>query len=456
MKPYSIITLAAAAAATAACTPRLYQPQIDAPAHYVFADGFRQDSITIGYRWWEMFDDAALDSLITYALDNNRDLFTAASRVSEARAALASARAEFLPSADISIGAKADYDDAGGIRQQYAITPSVAWEIPLFGSLRHTTRAAKAQILAAEWNYYGVMLSLSAEVATSYFMLQQYNRDLEIARRSYVLRSETAALVDSMYRYGFANGVARRQAQSLVYEAESDIPLYERQVEQTQLALCTLLGVAPERFSPQTVSHRLTADYTPLDIPIGLPSDLLYRRPDVMASYYAMRQAEARVGIARSARLPSISLTADGGTMSSAAQDLFSGKSWIWSAAASLVQPIFAFGKLKRQEQAARDRYYQSLFAYEQSVIDALADVEKCLAAISTYRAEAANYARLLEANTEIADMTSALYINGMTAYLDVIDAQRNMYSSQMEYVNLIAQQYINYVNLVKALGGGW
>ena len=176
-----------------------------------------------------------------------------------------------------------------------------------------------------------------------------------------------------------------------------------------------------------------------------------------LAEMHSVLQAPpANVGLARSKRFPSITLTGAGGIVSSSIEGISDGHSWAWSAVGSLVQPIFNFGKLKRQEQVARERYYQSVFAYEETVLEALGDVEKSLLDIATYRSQAENYARLLRANIEIATMTNSLYRNGMSAYLDVIDAERNMYQSQMEYVNLVAQQYINYVNLFKALGGGW
>ena len=282
------------------------------------------------------------------------------------------------------------------------------------------------------------------------------SRDLRIARQSYVLRRESAALVDSLARYGMSNGVALQQAMSLVYQAEADIPQYQRAVEQSRLALCVLLGENPSYFGDETFDDALLDNYQVMDIPVGLPSELLERRPDIMEASFNMDEAAANVGLARSKRFPSITLTGAGGIVSSSIEGISDGHSWAWSAVGSLVQPIFNFGKLKRQEQVARERYYQSVFAYEETVLEALGDVEKSLLDIATYRSQAENYARLLRANIEIATMTNSLYRNGMSAYLDVIDAERNMYQSQMEYVNLVAQQYINYVNLFKALGGGW
>lgn len=454
MKRYFAIILFAVALAS--CTPKLYDAQVEVPENYRFAGDFPQDSVSLPFAWWEIFGDSTLNRLVEHALENNRNLAQAASRIFEARANIAVARAPFLPSVGLNLSAQGNYTEPTGTTQQYTIEPSISWEVPLFGTLRSANRAAKAALYSSEWGYRGVMLSLTAEVATSYFTVLQYTRDLRIARQSYVLRRESAALVDSLARYGMSNGVALQQAMSLVYQAEADIPQYQRAVEQSRLALCVLLGENPSYFGDETFDDALLDNYQVMDIPVGLPSELLERRPDIMEASFNMDEAAANVGLARSKRFPSITLTGAGGIVSSSIEGISDGHSWAWSAVGSLVQPIFNFGKLKRQEQVARERYYQSVFAYEETVLEALGDVEKSLLDIATYRSQAENYARLLRANIEIATMTNSLYRNGMSAYLDVIDAERNMYQSQMEYVNLVAQQYINYVNLFKALGGGW
>ena len=175
-----------------------------------------------------------------------------------------------------------------------------------------------------------------------------------------------------------------------------------------------------------------------------------------MAAYYTMQQSAAGVGLARSARLPSITLTLFGGTATDKVSRLFSSKGWIADAMASIAQPIFNFGGLRRREAAAREAYKQSLLAYEQCYIEALNDVESALVAITTSREELMRYAGLVKSYRNIAIMTYSLYRNGLSGYLDVIDAERSLYSSQMQFENLVTQQYINYINLCKALGGGY
>jgi multidrug efflux system outer membrane protein len=406
-----------------------------------------------------MFGDTTLNRLVARALMQNKNIEIAASRIEEARHNLVVTRSQYLPSISGAISAEGKYESVtDNIAQTYKILPQASWEIPLFGSLRHATKGAKAAIDYEVWQYRGVRLALEAEVATSYFTLLQYRQDLSIAKRSSELRREMVTLIDSLYLYGFASGVNLEQAQSLLYTAEADIPLYEKAIAQTLLSLATLTGDSPESFMNIGIenSRAITNDYRPYDIAIGVPSDILHRRPDVMSAYYTMQQSAAAVGLARSARLPSITISLSGGTATEKVSKLFSSKGWMADALASLAQPIYNFGGLRRRELAAREAYKQSLLAYEQSYIEALSDVESALVAITSSREELLRYAGLVKSYRNIAIKTYALYRNGLSGYLDVIDAERSLYSSQMQFENLVAQQYINYINLCKALGGGY
>ena len=450
------LTIAAAVLTLAACTPKFYPPQIATPESYVYGAGFSSDTTGVGERWWELFGDTTLDALVEQALANNRDVAVAAARVQQARANLKTVRAQYLPQIGAEATAEGEYTPETEIVQSYAVEPTLSWELSLFGALRNAKRAAKAEIAASEWALAGVRLSLAAEVATTYFTLLEYERDLSIARQTLRLRRESAALIDSMFRYGMSDGVALEQARSLVYTAEADIPQYERAVKQTRLSLDILLGETPQAADSTGAGLRLLVDRHPADIPVGLPSELLKRRPDIMEARYDMLQAAAEAGVARGARFPSIALTAKGGIASNSIKGLTAANPWAWDALGSLTQPLFAFGKLRRSELAAMERYTQAAKTYEQTVLTAFADVEKALVAIATYRGQAERYCELVVSNDRIATMTQALYRSGLSDYLDVIDAQRSLYQSQMGLVNLVAQQYINYVNLCKALGGGW
>ncbi len=440
------------------CNPRLSAPQLASQKEYIFGGNFSHDSIRLSGEWWQMFGDTTLNRLVIRALSQNKNIEIAVSRIEEARHNLVVTRSTYWPSISGTISAEGKYESVtDNIAQTYKILPQASWELPLFGSLRHATKGAKAAIDYEVWQYRGVQLALEAEVATTYFTLLQYRQDLNIAKRSSELRREMVTLIDSLYNYGFASGVNLEQAQSLLYTAEADIPLYEKAIAQTLLSLAALTGDTPEMLINIgiTNSSAITNDYQPYDISIGVPSDILHRRPDVMSAYYTAQQSAAAVGLARSARLPSVTLTLFGGTATDKVSQLFSSKGWIADAMASIAQPIFNFGGLRHRELAAREAYRQSLLAYEQSYIEALSDVESALVAITSSREELLRYAGLVKSYRNISIMTYSLYRNGLSDYLDVIDAERSLYSSQMQFENLVAQQYINYINLCKALGGG-
>lgn len=435
-----------------ACNPKLQKPTVVVPQSYLY--GSYSDSVAIEDGWWKIFGDTILNNLITTALESNYDLQSAVSKIEEAKANMKVTRSTFLPSFDLGRSATVSESD-GNITQQYVLEPYMSWEIPLFGNLKATTTAAKADIEYAKWQYEGVRLSLVAEVATTYFTLLQYQRNLNTARESSRLRRETATLVDSLYVHGMATKLNREQAYSLLYTSDADIPLYERAIAQTKLSLNLLLGSEPEPMDDITSDNMITDRYIPIAIPVGLPSDLLYRRPDVMSSYASLKAAAATAKLARIERFPTLLLTGEGGVVSGDIAKLFTKGSWVWNAVLSLTQPLYRFGALRSGERAAVERYNQALIAYQKSFLTALSDVETALVAISTYREQLERYRSLVSANYSINMLTNQLYLNGLSAYLDVIDAERTLYNSQMEYSNLIATQYINYINLCKALGGG-
>ena len=207
------------------CNPRLQQPQIDLPENYLYATD--TDSINLSHNWWEMFGDTTLNRLITTALAANNDLKAAVSRIEEARAKQRVVRAQYLP--EFAFGRSAGVSGSDDeVTQQYIVEPTASWEIPIFGSLRSATTAAKADVDYALWQYRGVELSLAAQVATTYYTLLQYRRDLDIARQSSELRAQTAKLVDSLFVRGMASGVNREQAYNLLYTA---LPIFRSMSE---------------------------------------------------------------------------------------------------------------------------------------------------------------------------------------------------------------------------------
>lgn len=454
MKRYLLLLLSVAS--LVACTPRLTPPRVEVPQRYLRADRFVQDSMQLTVRWWELFGDTTLNRLVERALVQNRDLAAALARVNAAREQLQTARAEYLPSIGSEVQGGATYNRQTKIVQSYAAELTLDWEISLFGSLRHTSVAARSAWAAEAWNARGVELSLAAEVATAYFTLLQYERDLAIATRTYDLRRESAALIDSMFRYGMSSGIDRDQAYSLVYTAEADIPRYRSAVEQTLLTLNTLLGDLPFEGIAAGNGAELLTDRQPETLAVGVPSELLQRRPDIMQAYYQLQQAAAEAGLARSRRFPSLVLSAAGGVGAASIKGLTSSNPALWSASGSLVEPIFNFGRLRSAERVAIAAYEAAAAGYEQTVLAAFSDVETRLTQISANREQTDRMRELVASYQEIVMMARALYRSGMVDYLDVMDAERTLYTSQMQLVNLVAQQYLNYVSLCKALGGGW
>ena len=455
-KLLSAVAVVILALGFAGCNPRLPHPTVDIPARYIFGDAFSQDTLDIGVEWWRIFGDEYLNALEKRALANNNNVEIALSRIEQAHLQLSVTRSEFLPSFDFGVSVSGEYNNVEKYTVKYQIGPSMSWEFGMGGKLKHSLGAARAAILGSEWACRGTMLSLAAEVATTYFTLLQYERTLEIARRAYLLRSESAALVDSMFRYGFSSGLDLEQAKSLVFAAAADMAQYERAVKQSRLALNTLLGDPPSEIDDTGLGVNLLTDFIPVDIPIGLPSDLLHRRPDVMEAYYALVESGEKVGVARAERFPNFGMTLSGGIASEQLKRLFTGMPFVWGASRTLTQPLFAFGKLKRNEEIARKTYRQSIATYRQTMLEALAEVEKALVAVDTFNSQTERYAELVMANSNTARMTRALYDSGLSDYFDVLDSERTLYSSQQQLIALVAQQYINYVTLFKALGGGW
>ncbi len=440
----------------AACNPVLQRPTVTIPSQYLYGGDYSQDTLAVGREWWRIFGDDYLNTLEEQALANNNNIEVALSRVEQARLQLSATRAEFLPSFAVGLSIDGKYDNVDKYTINYDIGPSLTWEFGMAGRLKHSSGAARAAILESEWAYRGTVLALTAEVATTYFTLLQYERNLEIARQTYTLRTESAALVDSMFRYGMSSGIDLAQAQSLVFTAATDISQYERALAQTRLTLNTLLGEPPVEKDDAGAGLNLLTDFMPIDIPIGLPSDLLHRRPDIMEAFYTLVGSGEKVGIARAERFPSVAMTITGGIASDKLKGLVTGMPFVWGATRTLTQPLFAFGKLKRNEEIARQAYLQSIATYRQTVLEALAEVEQALVGIKTCNTQTERYADLVLANSRVARMTRALYDGGMSDSFNLNDAERSLYNSQQQLIDLVAQQYINYVTLFKALGGGW
>lgn len=425
------------------------------PEKYIYASADSSKDTLVNLSWWDNFGDTILVSLIQQALDSNRNLAVAASRIEQARLQLRMTRAEFGPSIGFDIQGGATYSNQTKIVQEYSIKPNITWEIDLFGKLKHRAESAHAQMLATEQNYRSIMLSLVAEIATTYFNLLEYDMSLNISRETYDLRSESQDMIDSLLYYGMASGIDLEQARGLTATAAAAILQYERAKIQTQMALCVLLGQNPQPIKVDGM-RLLMSEMVPKMVPAGLPTSLLNRRADIQEAYYRVASSTANLGVAVANRYPSIILTGNGGLLSSTLKGLFNGNPFGWSTSLSISESIFAFGKNKRAVEIAKEDNKQAVLNYEHSVITALTEVESSLVGVATYRLQTEHYQELLKATLITQTLTQELYLNGYSTYLNVLDAERELFSAQINFSTILSAQLAEYVSLYKALGGGW
>lgn len=256
--------------------------------------------------------------------------------------------------------------------------------------------------------------------------------------------------MDSMYRYGAISDLEVQQAKASLMAAGTAVDQYTRALSQSTLALNLLMGENPTKLELGTLSPVV------LDIPVGLPSSLLERRPDVMQAYYGVQQANAMIGVAVANRLPSLSLTGQGGVATTIINDIATGKPLSWSAAAGIVAPLLNWGTLRRNEKIARIKTEQAVLGYEQAVLKSINQVEQALVAVSTTNDELEQSGQMVESSRKAENLTSQLYRVGEVSYLDQLDADRTLFSAQIQQIELINSQMANYVTLYKALGGGW
>ena len=458
MKHLIVITAVSAALSLSACVtvgPDYNQPELPMPASYDEAPS--ADSIQGA--WWTLFGEPTLDSLVVEALAGNQDLAIAAARVEEARALAGIARADQWPEVNATA-------DVARTRQSDMFLPPVgeaennffsgagtlSFELDFWGRLRRTTEAARAELLATEEAQRIVALALVSEVALAYFDLVALDLQLAIAQETLSSRSEAVVLQVSRLDAGTISELDLTQARADLAAAEAATPVLERLVRQTEDRMAVLLG----RIGG-TVERGASLDVVGApEVPVGLPSELLTRRPDVLAAEQALVAANARIGAARAAYFPSVALTGYAGYESEALSDLVTPGAGIWQAAVSVFQPIFNAGRTRRQVDAARARERQALAAYTKTVQVAFAEVEDALVARRTSVAEREALMRRVETLTLARSLAQVRYEAGESSYLDVLDADRNLFQAELDLTDVRRSELAAAVTLFKALGGGW
>lgn len=399
--------------------------------------------------WWELFGDPVMLALIDSALVNNRDLRASVARITEARAALGIVRSQLFPRLDYAAdgsyaGTLGEDGQANGTGGAFL---AASWQIDLWGRIRRAKEAALQELLATEEAYRGVTISLVANVASSYLLLRDLDNRLTISERTLDVWQKRLDVVQTRFDAGMVNEVDLHQAQIQVYEAEVQVQTFERLRAQTENAISVLIGQLPDAIDR---GLSLQEQVFPPEIPTGLPSELLQRRPDILQAERQLHAQTARIGAAKALRFPQFNLTADLGAQ------FDGGTTGVFGLGAQLFGPIYNAGEISNQIEVEIARTEQLLNRYEQSILNAYREVDNALVSVRTYRAEFDARNGQMAAARNAAELSWTRYEGGMTSYLEVLDLQRSLFASQLKASETYQLQLTAFVGLYQALGGGW
>jgi multidrug efflux system outer membrane protein len=462
MKPPILLFSVALLASGCTVGPNYKRPTVAVPGLYrgtVSTGAAATHLAALGdQKWWDIFQDEQLRTLIRTAVVQNYDSRIAASRVLEARAQLGITRADQFP----SVGAGAGISDTRNSQSKFLsafetstgqVNLAAAWELDFWGKYRRATEAARASLIASEWARREVLSTLVANVASAYFQLRALDLQLEISKRTLNSRQESLRLTRILADGGSTTLLDVRQAEQLVFTASAEIPVLEQQIEQQENFLSILLGQNPEDI-PR--GQTLTEQRQPPEVQAGLPSALLERRPDIQQAEAQLVAANAEIGVARSAYFPQISLNGAGGFQSSALTSLFMGPGGAWSFGASLTQPIFTGGRLRSQVRLAEARQQTAVLSYQQSIQGAFRDVSDGLVAYRKTREFRTQQELLFRSAEDAARLSHMRYNGGVTGYLEVLTNETNAFSTELGLVQAQLNELLAVVQLYQALGGGW
>src|ERR1700723_4389923 len=463
MKNTALLGILAVLVLEAGCLmgPKYKRPTVDVPQQYraPAPEQAAQASSLGNEQWWQVYQDPVLTRLIHTAIAQNYDVRIAAARVLEAQAQVGIARANQLPSANV--GANVFSEQNAKVTKLFPaygvdggeLNLSVIWNLDFWGKYRRQTEAARAQLLATEWGQRAVLSSLVANVATAYFQLRALDSQLEISQRTLGSRQQSLQLTQTLESHGGASGLDVSQAQQLVYTASETIPDLERQIQQQENVLSVLLGENPQSI-PR--GRALTEQPVPQNVPTGLPSDLLERRPDVRQVEENMVAANAQIGVAKASFFPSLSLTGLGGLESNALHQFITAPAETWYAAFNVSQPVFQGGALRSQLRLARADWQETVFSYQQIVQNALEQVSNSLVASQKNREFREQQELLTNAAQQTDQFSEVLYKNGGASYLQVLTSETNYFSAELNLVQAQLNERLALVQLYQALGGGW
>ena len=408
--------------------------------------------------WWTTFGDETLTSLVDRAVKSNLDLKNAEARVRQARAARGIVSAGQWPTVDVAASftrSRSQTGSVGIIRNLYQAGLDAAWELDIFGAVRRNVEAAEADIQVSVEDEHDVLITLTAEVALNYIDLRGFQQQIVIAQDNLKAQQHSAGLTRDRFRGGFVSGLDVANADALVATTASQVPLLESAAQQTIYTLSILLGLEPSALV-QELTAASTIPAAPPMVPLGVPSELLRRRPDIRRAEAQIHAATARIGVATTDLFPKVTLSGSMGFQDSQLKSWADWSSRFWSFGPSLSLPIFNAGRIRSNIEVQKAIQEQSLVAYQKTVLTALQEVENALIASTKEQEHRKALTDAVTANRKAVELATQLYSQGQTDFLNVLEAQRALYASEDAVVQSTRSVSTNLVALYKALGGGW
>ncbi|MGW8193761.1 MAG: efflux transporter outer membrane subunit [Desulforhopalus sp.] len=440
------------------CTvgPNYQRPEIQTPPTWTISYNAAAGMTDVA--WWKEFDDPVLNDLIASALAGNLDLLAATARVDQYLGQWRTTRSEAFPQVGAAAGVSRQQDSKTGLTPgispytYYSGSLNAAWEIDFWGRIRRATEAARADLLAGEAGRRTVLLTLVSNVASNYIVLRGLDRQLEIARETAQTYSESLRIFRLRHQYGTVSQVEVSQVESEYEDALQTIPLLESSISRQEHQLSLLLGR-----NPQSILRGKNIDELSIpELPEGLPSEVLKQRPDIIEAEQALIAANARIGVARALYFPSVSLTGALGLATIHSDELFNEDSSTWGIGGDMLAPVFTFGNIEGRVMTAEAAQREALYRYRLAVISAFRDVEDALVTTIKERKSQEANGRRVSALQTYARLAKDQYNSGTTGYLQVLDANRSLFASQLEYVRRQTEVLSSLVDVYQAMGGGW
>lgn len=436
---------------------------LDTPLPQAWEEGgevFRQ-TLPVDDQWWKSFGDTTLDSLISIAVDRNYSVLTAIDRMNMAKAGLRMERSGFFPTVGINAGWTRQQTSGNtselpqSTQHYYDVSANMSWELDIFGSIRQRVKAQKETFAASKEEYTAVMVSLSAQVASSYIQLRELQQELKVVERNCASQAAVLKITEVRYNIGLVSKLDVAQAKSVYFSTKASIPQLESGINQYITSLAVLLGTYPQEIRPVLERVGELPDYME-PISIGIPADLLMRRPDIRSAEHQINAQAASLGASKSDWLPQVFIKGSVGYASKDFKDLTKHKSFTYEIAPALSWTIFSGGKLVNATKSARAQLDEAIDQFNQTVLTAVQETDN---AMTAYRSSIKQIVALREVRNqgqETLTLSLDLYKQGLTPFQNVLDAQRSLLSYENQLVQARGNSLLQLIALYQALGGGW